>query len=173
MEYDLQRLYENLILDKDTPRDIKEQLYNTGIGAFAGGLYGAARQTTDFLSSKLDKESGLTAGEVQANSDPSEEKTLISLEEFKDTQAEVWRNVDYSDQQTKAQITSEVSDEMLSAGEYVELQDTDLEKFASYFPDLRSQKKAERIPVIRQKTAEVKSLLRISSSKILKGNRLN
>ena len=160
LEYDLQRLYENLILDKDTPRDIKEQLYNTGIGAFAGGLYGAARQTTDFLSSKLDKESGLTAGEVQANSDPSEEKTLISLEEFKDTQAEVWRNVDYSDQQTKAQITSEVSDEMLSAGEYVELQDTDLEKFASYFPDLRSQKKAERIPVIRQKTAEVKSLLR-------------
>lgn len=160
LEYDLQRLYENLILDKDTPRDIKEQLHNTAIGAFAGGLYGTARQATDFLSSKLNKESGLTSGEVQANSDPSEEKTLISLEEFKDTQADVWRNVDYSDQQTKAQITSEVSDEMLSAGEYVELQDADLEKFASYFPDLRSQKKADRIPVIRQKTAEVKLLLR-------------
>ncbi|MEG1754113.1 MAG: hypothetical protein RR234_09395, partial [Christensenella sp.] len=45
-EYDVQRVINNLILDKDTPRDVKEQLYNTVMGAGIGGLFGAASSMT-------------------------------------------------------------------------------------------------------------------------------
>ena len=168
LEYDLQRLYENLILDKDTPRDIKEQLYNTGIGAFAGGLYGSARQATDFISSQLNKKAGLTdvqpasipeTAEERSPADTARKASLITIDEFKDTENEVWRNIGYGDELAKAQITNQVANDMLRANEYVELKSEDLEKFSPYFPDLRSQKKADRIPVIRQKTAEVEARL--------------
>lgn len=43
IEYDAQRVYRNLLLDEETPRNIKEQAYNTLIGAGVGGLFGGAR----------------------------------------------------------------------------------------------------------------------------------
>lgn len=42
IEYDVQRVYQNLLYDENTPRDIKEQAYNTLIGAGVGGLFGGA-----------------------------------------------------------------------------------------------------------------------------------
>lgn len=46
IEYDVQRILENIILDKDTPRDVKEQLYGGLIGAIVGGVYGGGKLLT-------------------------------------------------------------------------------------------------------------------------------
>ena len=45
IEYDAQRVFENIVLDKDTPRDIKEQLR----GALLGAVVGSAYQGTSML----------------------------------------------------------------------------------------------------------------------------
>ncbi|WP_195377391.1 hypothetical protein [Anaerotruncus rubiinfantis] len=42
-EYGAQLFLENLVLDKDTPYDIKQALYNAGIGGAVGGLFGGGR----------------------------------------------------------------------------------------------------------------------------------
>lgn len=49
LEYDLQRIYRNIILEEDTPRDVKEQAYNALMGGVVGGVFGAGRAVSDYL----------------------------------------------------------------------------------------------------------------------------
>ncbi len=43
LEYDVQRIYQNLVLDENTPRDVKEQVYSMMIGGGVGGLFGGGK----------------------------------------------------------------------------------------------------------------------------------
>lgn len=83
----------------------------------------------------------------------------ITLKEFTDNTNPVWNFVDYSDNQTKADITQKIAGEMIQAGNVVELTDSDLSKFDQYYPDLRGMKKQERTPILREKIKEVKNYL--------------
>ena len=83
----------------------------------------------------------------------------ITLKEFTDNTNPVWNFVDYSDSQTKADITQKIAGEMIQAGNVVELTDSDLSKFDQYYPDLRGMKKQERTPILRGKIKEVKNYL--------------
>lgn len=49
-EYYVQNFFENLILDKDTPYDVREALYNALIGVFSGGLHAGAVTGADALA---------------------------------------------------------------------------------------------------------------------------
>lgn len=83
----------------------------------------------------------------------------ITLKEFTDNTNPVWNFVDYSDSQTKTDITQKIAGEMIQAGNVVELTDSDLSKFDQYYPDLRGMKKQERTPILRGKIKEVKNYL--------------
>ena len=98
---------------------------------------------------------------ANANSAPvgTTEAGRITLKEFTDNTNPVWNFVDYSDNQTKADITREIAGEMIRAGNVVELTDSDLSKFDQYYPDLRGMKKQERTPILREKIKEVKNYL--------------
>lgn len=48
-EYYAQNFFENLILDKDTPYDVKEALYNALIGGLSGGMHTGAVVGTDAI----------------------------------------------------------------------------------------------------------------------------
>lgn len=56
LEYDAQRIYRNLLMDEETPRDIKEQAYNMLIGAGVGGLFGGGRVAMDSIGKKSVKQ---------------------------------------------------------------------------------------------------------------------
>ena len=98
---------------------------------------------------------------ANANSAPvgTTEAGRITLKEFTDNTNPVWNFVDYSDSQTKADITQKIAGEMIQAGNVVELTDSDLSKFDQYYPDLRGMKKQERTPILRGKIKEVKNYL--------------
>jgi hypothetical protein len=57
IEYDAQRVYRNLLLDENTPRDIKEQAYNALIGASVGGLFGGAQSIKNVIPNYNNKQS--------------------------------------------------------------------------------------------------------------------
>ncbi len=61
-EYYAQNLFENILLDKDTPTDIKEALYNAGIGSIVGGVFGGGRAIAN-----TDIKSGLKSLGIKAN----------------------------------------------------------------------------------------------------------
>lgn len=164
VEYDLQRVYENLILDKDTPRDIKEQLYSGLVGGVIGLGFGAARNFgtagRGAESQEMDDAGGrAVVGGLNQNS-ANGQKPRITAEQFTNVNDPVWNHVDYNDKGTQARYTAELSERMLSQGQYVELTEDDLGQFAEYFPDLRSMKKSERTPILKEKIGQIKSLLR-------------
>lgn len=57
LEYDVQRIYQNLILGEDTPRDIKEQAYSALIGGLVGGLFGGAKSLSNFQTNVQQEQS--------------------------------------------------------------------------------------------------------------------
>lgn len=57
LEYDAQRVYRNILLDEETPRDIKEQAYNALIGAGVGGLFGGAQSIKNVIPNNNNKQS--------------------------------------------------------------------------------------------------------------------
>jgi len=54
LEYDVQRIYQNLVLDENTPRDVKEQVYSMMIGGGVGGLFGGGKALFNKKSSLPD-----------------------------------------------------------------------------------------------------------------------
>lgn len=73
IEYDAQRVYRNLIMDEDTPRDVKEQAYNALIGAGVGGLFGGGKAIGNFavdrVNNKLPKANDMTNNTNQQTND--------------------------------------------------------------------------------------------------------
>lgn len=60
-EYGAQLFLENLVLDKDTPYDIKQALYNAGIGGAVGGLFGGGRVFAQDILPRADAQNSANA----------------------------------------------------------------------------------------------------------------
>ena len=87
-------------------------------------------------------------------------KPRITMEEFTDPAAPIWNNVAYGDVQTQTAITQATHQEMVDAGRIVQVGRETMDKIDQFYPDLRSVKKKERTPVLRQKMLELKDALR-------------
>ena len=84
----------------------------------------------------------------------------ISMEDFQNPNSSIYTNVDYSDADTKSQITAQVANEMIESGDVISLTDRDFEALEYYYPDLRTMKKSERTPILKQRIQELKQSLR-------------
>ena len=79
------------------------------------------------------------------------------------------RNVDYENKEERNAIQSETHNRMVSEEKVVDITQSVNDKKES-FPDLRTMKKAERLPVIKQKMNELKNALREQLSKLKVNN---
>ena len=79
------------------------------------------------------------------------------------------RNVDYENKEERNAIQSEIHNRMVSEEKVVDITQSVNDKKES-FPDLRTMKKAERLPVIKQKMNELKNALREQLSKLKVNN---
>lgn len=82
------------------------------------------------------------------------------MAEFTDPAAPIWTNVEYGDTETQAKITQNVHQEMVDAGQVVQVSQRTKDLVARSYPDLRGMKKAERLPILRRRMTELKDSLR-------------
>lgn len=87
-------------------------------------------------------------------------REYISLEDYANNESPVWRNVEYSDEETKAAITQETHDRMVSSGAVVTVAGDVMGEVEKSFPDLRSMKKTERTPILKEAINKLKSNIR-------------
>lgn len=87
-------------------------------------------------------------------------KEFITLEEFANRDSEIWRNVDYFDNDTKTAIMNETHNRMVVEGNVVKVSKETQEKVGESFPDLRSMKKKERTPILKEAMDTLKNNLR-------------
>ncbi len=87
-------------------------------------------------------------------------KERITLEEFANRNSEIWRNVDYSDNDTKTAIMNETHNRMVAEGNVVKVSKETQEKVGESYPDLRSMKKKERTPILKEAMDTLKNNLR-------------
>ncbi len=75
------------------------------------------------------------------------------------------RNVDYKNKEERSSIQRETHDRMVSEGKVIDITKSVKDKSES-FPNLRSMKKSERLPIIKQKMVELKNTLREQLNKL-------
>ena len=72
----------------------------------------------------------------------------------------IWKNVDYNDDATKAEIMRETHQSMINAGVVIEIAEEVKETVAKSYPDLRAMKKKDRTPILKEAMNKLKSNLR-------------
>lgn len=95
-----------------------------------------------------------------ASTGETDAKSTMSMADFTDTNSPIWNNVRYEDTDTQVGIQRSVHQEMVDAGEVVQIPEETIQKVSESYPDLRTKKKSERTPILRQKMAELKTSLR-------------
>lgn len=71
-----------------------------------------------------------------------------------------WRNVDYGDAETKANITSDTHKKMVEDGLIVKIPDETASKVKKSYPDLQGMSKKERLPILKDSIKQLKNNLR-------------
>lgn len=84
----------------------------------------------------------------------------MSMEDFANNNSSVWNNVEYDDKNTQNQIQQSAHDRMVNEGKVVVIPDETTKQVSESFPDLRSMKKKERVPILMEKMQKLKSALR-------------
>lgn len=87
-------------------------------------------------------------------------KTSIRFEDFVNRESPVWNNVDYNDDATKAKIMRAIHKSMVDEGSIVVISDDVKNNVEKAFPDLRSMKKEERKPILKEAMLKLKSDIR-------------
>lgn len=89
--------------------------------------------------------------------------------EYTDVNNPIWRNVDISDTETKDKITRALSERMLAENKVVSISDSDISRFNEYYPDLRSMKKKDRNPILKENMKLLKNYFKKFLSDNFKG----
>ena len=84
----------------------------------------------------------------------------MTMADFTDVNSRVWNNVAYDDTAAQTDIMRKTHQEMVDSGEVVQIPERTVEQVSQSYPDLRTMKKAERTPILRQKINELKRSLR-------------
>lgn len=80
--------------------------------------------------------------------------------------------IDYADDNSKKMVSQNIHDDMVKRGKVVKIEDSDIEKFNDYYPDLRHLKKKERNPILKSKTTEIKNVIKEFLEKDFKGKNI-
>lgn len=136
--------------------------YGAGIGLILGGgelfaSHGKGAQTNPAMERVLDSVNEVVDGQKDSAASGSETKRPIQMEDFRNNDSSVWTMLDYDDVARQNDITQTVRQQMIDNGAVVELSG---EQAAQYYPDLRSMKKSERTPILKQKINALKQSLR-------------
>ena len=102
----------------------------------------------------------LAAGQNNTASSGKAELPRMTMQDFTDVNSPVWNNVSYDDTETQTKIMRDTHQEMVDSGEVVQIPERTVEQVSQSYPDLRTMKKAERTPILRQKINELKRSLR-------------
>ncbi len=84
----------------------------------------------------------------------------MTMQDFTDVNSSVWNNVDYNDTETQTKIMRDTHQDMVDSGQVVRIPESTTERVSQSYPDLRTVKKSERTPILRQKMNELKASLR-------------
>ena len=84
----------------------------------------------------------------------------LTMEDFVNENSPVWNNIPYDDITAQAERMRSVHQEMVDSGKVVHIPESTKRQVSEFYPDLRSMKKSERTPILRQKMNELKTSLR-------------
>ena len=84
----------------------------------------------------------------------------ISMEDYANRNSPVWNNLDYDDTASQQKTMQAAHNRMTQEGKVVVVPEETIQKTSESFPDLRSMKKADRTPILKQKMSELKTSLR-------------
>ena len=101
-----------------------------------------------------------TVQQTQKTASMGEAGKRMTMADFTSVDSPVWNNVDYADTETQTSIMRSTHQAMVGSGRVVQIPERTTERVGQSFPDLRSMKKSERTPILRQKMNELKSALR-------------
>lgn len=99
-------------------------------------------------------------GEAEMQAAVADKNSHISLEEYANNESPVWRNVAYNDDATKASIMQATHDAMVAEGSVVAVTQDVMDTVEQSFPDLRSMKKKERTPILKEAINKLKNNIR-------------
>lgn len=129
----------------------------TDIGQIIDDVRAKGAQTNPAMERVLDSVNEVVDGQKDSAASGSETKRPIQMEDFRNNDSSVWTMLDYDDVARQNDITQTVRQQMIDNGAVVELSG---EQAAQYYPDLRSMKKSERTPILKQKINALKQSLR-------------
>ena len=84
----------------------------------------------------------------------------ISMEDYANRNSPVWNNLDYDDTASQQKTMQAAHNRMIQEGRVVIVPEETIQRTSDSFPDLRSMKKADRTPILKQKMSELKTSLR-------------
>ena len=85
----------------------------------------------------------------------------IKMRDFTNRNSPVFLNLAYSDVETQTAIMQQTHQDMVESGSVVQIPDDTLSRVEQYYPDLRTMKKKDRTPILKQKMSELKTELRM------------
>ena len=130
-------------------------------GGLSGGVMAGGRIAIDSaMDSYLNRSTDGGPEVMQAEKTASSAFPKMRLEDFTDVQSPVWNNVAYEDAETQRQIMGDTHQRMVESGEIVRISQETMEQVGKYYPDLRTMKKTERTPILKQKMGELKAVIR-------------
>ena len=99
-------------------------------------------------------------GDAKTQTTAENKNRRVSQEDYANDKSPVWRNVAYNDDTTKASIMQSTHDAMIAEGSVVEVTQDVLDTVEQSFPDLRSMKKKERAPILKEAINKLKNNIR-------------
>ena len=98
--------------------------------------------------------------DVETQATVENKNSHISLEDYANSESPVWRNVAYNDDATKTSIMQSTHDVMVAEGSVVSVTQDVIDTVEQSFPDLRSMKKKERTPILKDAINKLKNNIR-------------
>lgn len=145
----------------NNPEAVQKLTQETGLdldGLTASQKRNAVRDAVAALASN--QEDVPVDGQKNTASEEVTPKEHISFEDYINRESPVWRNVAYEDEVTQASITQDAHERMVNTGAVVKVTDGTTATVEQSFPDLRSMKKKDRTPILKEAINKLKTNIR-------------
>ena len=145
----------------NNPEAVQKLTQETGLdldGLTASQKRNAVRDAVAALASN--QEDVPVDGQKNTASEEVTPKEHISFEDYINRESPVWRNVAYEDEATQASITQDAHERMVNTGAVVKVTDGTTATVEQSFPDLRSMKKKDRTPILKEAINKLKTNIR-------------
>ncbi len=151
LDRELEKLYRLQQLNQ-----IQDNAYFVELFKVNAAYQEAGRDFTEAFNRVL----GAYQGDVETQGTVENKNSHISLEDYANSESPVWRNVAYNDDATKTSIMQSTHDAMVAEGSVVSVTQDVIDTVEQSFPDLRSMKKKERTPILKDAINKLKNNIR-------------